>query len=358
MAYAPLSVQPPHVHHNITRISPASALNQLQTYLEEAATKPHLQPNALLTLAGPTAAGGSEAGGLVLYNLRRLEAGLRGEVLAVDNGKPGDVPIEDLPNVAIDVEVAELEMDVDQYGPEDEGEWQDPGSYSRKQEVEVEDLGDRQTGIQDGGNIPAVRASVPSKLKDDKAGQKDEKKERKKSKKRASNEQNEEGQVSNKMSTTAGHATDRNGTDTVKSKKRKHDAKSKNLEQQQQRDQKSRSSQMPSSSKESSKNATKNGFTKSKTGVSSSLNHDQKTPKGNPENHNGRQPKASFYGDSKGTQKRETPTGSSFIQDRKTDLAEVHSEVSKSPPTSTTKKHKKKKRKREVEPEKTQWKKE
>ncbi|KAI9865900.1 MAG: hypothetical protein M1813_001867 [Trichoglossum hirsutum] len=60
---------------------PASlALQHVQAYLASALSKPHLHPSSNLTERGPTASlSSSTAGGLVLHNLRRVEAGLRGE---------------------------------------------------------------------------------------------------------------------------------------------------------------------------------------------------------------------------------------------------------------------------------------
>src|SRR5256885_12260567 len=65
-------------------ISPAEALTRLQAFLAAAAENPHLQPSSLLSETGPRLSATSSSGNLTLHNLRRIEAGLRGEHLAAD----------------------------------------------------------------------------------------------------------------------------------------------------------------------------------------------------------------------------------------------------------------------------------
>ncbi|KAH0542211.1 hypothetical protein FGG08_003333 [Glutinoglossum americanum] len=67
-----------------TPVPPSAALSHIQTYLHRALTAPSLHPSAHLTERGPTASLTSStatASNLTLHNLRRLEAGLRGEHL-------------------------------------------------------------------------------------------------------------------------------------------------------------------------------------------------------------------------------------------------------------------------------------
>ena len=75
---------PPHNHHATKRISSSEALTLLSDYLHQAITDPSLHPNALLTENGPIAPSTGSATGLILHNLERLEAGLRGEHLAAE----------------------------------------------------------------------------------------------------------------------------------------------------------------------------------------------------------------------------------------------------------------------------------
>ncbi|KAF1354857.1 hypothetical protein BDV97DRAFT_91794 [Delphinella strobiligena] len=78
-----LSPHPPHHPQSTTRISPTHALTNITAFLGATETNPHLHPDAQLdpreikfsTTGGP-------GGGLVLHNLRRVEKGLSGEVLA------------------------------------------------------------------------------------------------------------------------------------------------------------------------------------------------------------------------------------------------------------------------------------
>ncbi|KAJ4301045.1 hypothetical protein N0V90_003135 [Kalmusia sp. IMI 367209] len=54
----------------------------LDTYLTNSEAHPHLHPDALITPSGATfSAQGGPTGGVVMHNLRRVAAGLRGEYL-------------------------------------------------------------------------------------------------------------------------------------------------------------------------------------------------------------------------------------------------------------------------------------
>ncbi|KAL1302224.1 hypothetical protein AAFC00_002649 [Neodothiora populina] len=83
MAATQTPYPPSHPHHTSSPLSPSTALHHLKTYLSLSETQPHLHPDAQLdpreirfsTTGGPS-------GGLVLHNLRRVEKGLEGEVLA------------------------------------------------------------------------------------------------------------------------------------------------------------------------------------------------------------------------------------------------------------------------------------
>lgn len=74
---------PPALHHSTAAIPPAAAQALVAGYLARATESPHLHPDALLGASGAAfSVHGREVGGLVLHQLRRVEAGLRGEVLA------------------------------------------------------------------------------------------------------------------------------------------------------------------------------------------------------------------------------------------------------------------------------------
>ncbi|KAF2842770.1 hypothetical protein M501DRAFT_913721, partial [Patellaria atrata CBS 101060] len=71
-----------------TAVPPSRALELLQSYLAASTKAPHLHPDSTFTPSGlkyPLASGA--AGGIVLHNLRRVEAGLRGEHLEPDPPK-------------------------------------------------------------------------------------------------------------------------------------------------------------------------------------------------------------------------------------------------------------------------------
>ncbi|MCJ1309153.1 hypothetical protein MMC25_002808 [Agyrium rufum] len=80
------TVFPPHKIHTSHPISATDALILVSAYLSASTTEAYLHPNARFGDDGniETGIAGSASGGLVLHNLRRVEAGLRGEHLAAD----------------------------------------------------------------------------------------------------------------------------------------------------------------------------------------------------------------------------------------------------------------------------------
>lgn len=75
------TANPPLRKHTTRRIPRSAALNFISSYLRASRTNPSLHPDALLTESGPLA---SKTDGLTLHNLRRIEAGLRGDNLGAD----------------------------------------------------------------------------------------------------------------------------------------------------------------------------------------------------------------------------------------------------------------------------------
>lgn len=137
---------PPHHSKPSQPISPDIALAHLQAYLTASETTPYLLPNARIESSGPAAKDSST--GLVLHNLRRVEAGLRGEWLApsleLDSGDSlGGAAAHD--GADGNVEMAEGGIG----GVQED--WQDLGEYQREQSVEEGELGQRQTGIANPG---------------------------------------------------------------------------------------------------------------------------------------------------------------------------------------------------------------
>ncbi|KAI9750822.1 MAG: hypothetical protein M1815_001576 [Lichina confinis] len=80
---------PASVHHSSRSVDPDEALKLLQAYITASETKAWLHPDAILSERGPRIAGTME-GGLTMHNLRRVEAGLRGERLGVEGAYPFD----------------------------------------------------------------------------------------------------------------------------------------------------------------------------------------------------------------------------------------------------------------------------
>ncbi|RJE17353.1 hypothetical protein PHISCL_10310, partial [Aspergillus sclerotialis] len=82
--------------HNTTPISPSSAHDFLRAYLDRATTDPALQPDACITEHGPVSRTTSAAPNLALHNLKRVQAGLAGEVLGRDLaiGEDGNLKVD------------------------------------------------------------------------------------------------------------------------------------------------------------------------------------------------------------------------------------------------------------------------
>ena len=172
---------PPHRLISSKPVSTADASTMLQTYISHSEAHPHLHPDALITPTGVTfSSHGGPTGGVVMHNLRRIAAGLRGEYLEPEpipepeaeegaeggqawNGKKG----KGKKTTFTDVEV----------------EWQDKEAYEREQgEVEIGDIGERTNIVQDGGEEPEVEVTGDKRkggdAKLDKEARKKAKKER------------------------------------------------------------------------------------------------------------------------------------------------------------------------------------
>lgn len=82
----PTFAYPPVVHHTAHSLPPPSASPQLASYLEKSLTRPYLHPDAWLSLEGVRHGPKSgPQGSWALHHLRRIEAGMRGELLAVES---------------------------------------------------------------------------------------------------------------------------------------------------------------------------------------------------------------------------------------------------------------------------------
>jgi hypothetical protein len=141
---ATMSAFPPQRTIPSIPISQEIALKFLSNYLEATTSSPYLLPNARLESSGPTA--GSSASSVTIHNLRRVEAGLRGEWLA---------PTLDLEEGNITVaegmdDGTNKGQDVNEEG-EGEG-WMDLDEYQREQSIEGGEVGDRIQGVAEVGD--------------------------------------------------------------------------------------------------------------------------------------------------------------------------------------------------------------
>lgn len=75
---------PPTTLTTNTPIPQSTASTYLSAYLDRASTDPALQPNASISEHGPVSRTTASAPNLILHNLKRVQAGLAGEVLGRD----------------------------------------------------------------------------------------------------------------------------------------------------------------------------------------------------------------------------------------------------------------------------------
>ncbi|KAJ5787162.1 hypothetical protein N7457_002152 [Penicillium paradoxum] len=94
---------PPVTVQNTHTISQSAAQEFLAAYLDRAATDPALQPNASISEHGPISRTTTAAPNLILHNLKRVQAGLAGEVLGRDLTVAKQNPGEDYLDVAAGV---------------------------------------------------------------------------------------------------------------------------------------------------------------------------------------------------------------------------------------------------------------
>ncbi|KAI9735779.1 MAG: hypothetical protein M1818_006388 [Claussenomyces sp. TS43310] len=171
---------PPHRSRASRPISSAAALAILQPYLADSAAHAHLQPNATLHATGPAVQ--EAASNLIMDNLRRVEAGLRGEWLAPRlelegagaaeaGGREEEVdPFADA--VGADAEAARK-------AAQREG-WQDLAEYQREQSYVEGEIGPRDTAlVQEEGHPGLLDVNVPTET-DNKEARKKRKQERQK----------------------------------------------------------------------------------------------------------------------------------------------------------------------------------
>ena len=187
---------PPHRLHTSHPIPPSQALDLLSTYLAATNTNASLHPNALLTESGPISANSSSNTGLVLHNLKRVEAGLRGEHLGADlsfakfggEGLPGlqvgrDEAVITMHGTSLGKEAAGDGEDLDVNMEDGQDGWQDKSEFEREQEVTQGEIGKRRPSVMEG--------EVPNVMESESTGNKEARKRRKKEKRRLEKQQKE-----------------------------------------------------------------------------------------------------------------------------------------------------------------------
>lgn len=130
-AQGPVALAPTTVL-STKQISQSEAHEFLAMYLERARTDAPLQPNASINESGPVSRTTSAAPNLILHNLKRVQAGLAGEVLGRDLTVQKQNPGEDY----LDVPVAGASTN--QLENEEEGEGEGEKDDLEMKDVEME----------------------------------------------------------------------------------------------------------------------------------------------------------------------------------------------------------------------------
>jgi len=122
-----MSAFPPQRSLASQPVSQDVALKHIQSFLEATTNNAYFRPNARLEPTGPAA---SEEPSITIHNLKRVEAGLRGEWLEpIIDLKDGGVQVAS--GIDDGVQGDGDKMDVDG--------WQDLAEYQREQSIEVGD---------------------------------------------------------------------------------------------------------------------------------------------------------------------------------------------------------------------------
>ncbi|KAH9860634.1 hypothetical protein J1614_011965 [Plenodomus biglobosus] len=154
-----LEAPPPSRHISSTPVSPAAASAMLATYLLNSEAHAHLHPDALITPTGVTfSSHGGPAGGVVLHNLRRVAAGLRGEYLEPE-GTP-EPEGEEGGDVVAGADGGAWKGKDKGKGKKNAPEWQDAEVVAQQENgLVVGEVGDRTNAVSEGGEEPEVQAT-------------------------------------------------------------------------------------------------------------------------------------------------------------------------------------------------------
>lgn len=155
---------PPTAILSTTRISQSHAHDFLAAYLQRAATDAALQPSAAITEHGPVSRTTAAAPNLILHNLKRVQAGLAGEVLGrdlslveVDSAAPPKLSSAATPNIAT------ATTDADE-------SWEDSVAWQARGDVDDENDNDNDNNDDD-DNDGMAAADDQTAVEDDTAAQ-------------------------------------------------------------------------------------------------------------------------------------------------------------------------------------------
>ncbi|KAH8726347.1 hypothetical protein GQ44DRAFT_706153 [Phaeosphaeriaceae sp. PMI808] len=155
-----LEAPAPSRHISSTPISRDDASRMLETYITNSESHPHLHPDALITPTGVTfSSKGGPMGSVVMHNLRRVAAGLRGEYLEPEKTPEPEDNDENTEgaNKKINKKLAKKRKEVPAVVVDD---WQDKAEWEQEEGmVEVEEIGPRTTVVRDGGEEPGVQVT-------------------------------------------------------------------------------------------------------------------------------------------------------------------------------------------------------
>ncbi|KAL4949334.1 hypothetical protein BDW69DRAFT_202918 [Aspergillus filifer] len=169
---------PPTTILTSTPIAQNTAHDFLAAYLDRATTDPALQPNAGISEHGPVSRTTAAAPNIILHNLKRVQAGLAGEVLG------RDLAIAEMKEGAA---AAQAQAQVQNGGAGGEGAgWEDKKVFEQEQSVEGGDeINVRSVEVTAGGMDVDVEEGQGGTEAVDKEERKRLKKERRKAEKKA-----------------------------------------------------------------------------------------------------------------------------------------------------------------------------
>jgi hypothetical protein len=168
-----LEAPPPSRKVSSTPIALADASRMLDTYITNSESHPHLHPDALVTPTGVAfSSNGGPMGSVVMHNLRRVAAGLRGEFLEPEKTpEPEENEDGNADGVGAGKKFNKKRKGFTTVTDDD---WEDKAVYEREEGlVEVGEVGDRTNFVQEGGEEPEVQVTGGAEEKGAKKRKKD-----------------------------------------------------------------------------------------------------------------------------------------------------------------------------------------